>query len=383
MRAVVLIVALLGARDALAYGFMLKHDYTSCAQCHLDPSGGSVLTPYGRAQGELILRTRYAENPDADPFPRAGWLFGLLSSAPEELMLGGDVRVAVAAPALKSARVFPMQADVVAGARSGKFSASVSVGIGSQATAPATIAGDAVRVISRHHWVGYSPDEDQAVLIRFGRMALPFGLRVPEHALWARQATRTDTNVSQQHGLAVSLSTDLVRLEVMGILGNLQLAPAQYRERGYSAYVELTPRPWLALGISSALTHADWEAGRPGFGIFRHAHGAFARVSPARAVMVSAEADLLHASREKLGGALGTTGFVQLDVEPLQGLHLIGAGEWLRSPDETNPGVALGGWGGVQWFFAPHTNLRCDVFIRREVDGSTTTSLLGQVHFYL
>ena len=383
MKAGVLLVALLSAGDALAYGFMLKHDYTSCAQCHLDPSGGSVLTPYGRAQGELILRTRYAERPDDDPFPKAGWLFGLLSMAPEDLMLGGDVRLAVSSPGLARVRAFPMQADVVAGARSGKFSASVSVGVGSQATAAASLAGDEVRVISRHHWVGYAVDEDQTVLVRFGRLALPFGLRVPEHALWAREATRTDTNTSQQHGLAVSVSTELVRLEVMGILGNLQLTPAPYRERGYSAFVELSPKPWLAFGVSSALTHAAWEQGRPGFGLFRHAHGAFARVSPGRAVMVSAEADLLHVSREKLGGGFGTTGFLQLDVEPLQGLHLIATGEWLRATGQTADGLSLGGWGGVQWFFAPHADLRVDVFVRREPVGAPTTSVLGQVHFFL
>ena len=50
----------LAASRADAYPWMIRHEYTGCAICHGDPTGGGVLTAYGRAQGDLLLRTRYS-----------------------------------------------------------------------------------------------------------------------------------------------------------------------------------------------------------------------------------------------------------------------------------------------------------------------------------
>ncbi len=44
---------------AHAYSWMIKHGYAGCPVCHADPSGGELLTAYGRAQSDLLLRMRY------------------------------------------------------------------------------------------------------------------------------------------------------------------------------------------------------------------------------------------------------------------------------------------------------------------------------------
>ncbi len=379
------LVALLFSTHAFAYGFMLKHDYTACAQCHVDPSGGSLVTPYGRAQAELLLRTRYgakSEGEEAEPGKAADFLFGLFS-LPETLLLGGDVRGAVAGGLEGNPwRVFPMQLDVTGAVRSGPLTASVSLGLGSPATAPATLVGSTPSLISRHHWVGYSPDEDGAFMVRAGRMALPFGLRLPEHTSWVRAETRTDANVSQQHGLSFVYAGEHVRTEVMGIVGNLALTPPEYRERGYSGFLEWTPKPFLALGLSSLITHADNDVMAPGNKVFRHAHGAFARAALGRAVMLQAEADLTWVTRERLGGPWGLVALMQADIEPLQGLHLLVTGEF-KQPSMAEPRVGLGGWVSAWWFFAPHADVRLDVMTRGEPSGRLSTSLLAQLHFFL
>jgi len=46
---------------AHAYAWMIKHGYSGCGVCHADPSGGELLTAYGRAQSELLLRMRYGK----------------------------------------------------------------------------------------------------------------------------------------------------------------------------------------------------------------------------------------------------------------------------------------------------------------------------------
>lgn len=382
----VVLLTLVSSSSASAYGFMLRHDYTSCAQCHLDPSGGSVLTPYGRAQGELLLRSRYGAPADEDPGKKAEFLLGLLSAAPEELMLGGDVRLALLSPGMKGVRVFPMQVDVVGALKTGKMSASVSLGLGSSVTSPAKVVGEQVQLISRHHWVGYAPDEDQSFLVRAGRIPLPFGLRLPEHTIWARAVTKTDTNVAQQHGVSLAYSGERVRGELMGIVGNLQLTPVAFRERGYSGFLEFIPTHWMTVGISSLVTHADSDLTTPQFSTFRHAHGAFLRMSPVKPLLVSFEVDVTNQTRRTLGGPTGLVGVLQVDVEPTQGVHLVAMGEVLV-PDFTKAsaanGLGFGGWGGVWWFFAPHSDVRVDVITRREVDGTLNVSLLGQLHFFL
>src|SRR5688500_3718902 len=73
---------------AHAYAWMIRHDYTHCGQCHVDPSGSGPLTEYGRGMGEMALRTQYSQNELAEPGPVAGFLFGAIP-VPEPLALGG------------------------------------------------------------------------------------------------------------------------------------------------------------------------------------------------------------------------------------------------------------------------------------------------------
>jgi hypothetical protein len=378
MRVAMLVLACLVPQVASAYAFMIRHEYTTCGQCHVDPAGGSVLTAYGRAQGEVLLRTRYGASSEDDVGKMAGCLFGVLTP-PEELLLGGDVRGAFLSGAnFAGPRVFPMQADVVGAVKSGKLVASVSVGFGLQATNAAKVFGDTVQLVSRHHWAGYSPDEDQAFLLRLGRINVPFGLRLPEHTSWVRSSSRTDTNVSQQHGVALSYSGEKVRTEVMGLIGNLQVSSPAFRERGYAGFFEFSPSTSVSLCVSSLMTHADRDLLEPEKRVWRHAHGLFGRFSPWRPLVLSLEANFLHLSRPQTGGSAGVAALVQADLEPVQGLHVVAIGELYWPP------FASGTWGGVWWFVAPHADLRVDVITRQE-PGSTSpgVSLLAQLHLFL
>ena len=42
---------------ATATPWMIQHGYTSCSQCHVDPSGAGPMTDYGRAQAEVLVRS--------------------------------------------------------------------------------------------------------------------------------------------------------------------------------------------------------------------------------------------------------------------------------------------------------------------------------------
>jgi hypothetical protein len=89
----VLLVLLTPSR-ADAYTWMIRHSYTGCGVCHADPSGGEVLTAYGRAQSDLLLRMRWdgKKADEAEPSSAAGFL-GLID-LPPAVLPGGSARMA-------------------------------------------------------------------------------------------------------------------------------------------------------------------------------------------------------------------------------------------------------------------------------------------------
>ena len=338
---------------------MIRHDYTGCVTCHADPSGGGLLTPYGRAQSDVLLRMHYTGGDVEEPGKTAGTAWGLVNP-PDWLLAGGSFRLLdmyskYDGQKATNAMVL-MQADLRAEIRLGGFRANGSIGFIQSSASQASVVGN---VVSREHWIGYAFN-DEAGLVRAGRINLPFGLRMIEHVMFVRAATRTDINDTQQDGLAFAYSTDLVRMEVMGILGNYQISPDAYRERGYSGYVEIAPAERVAVGLSSLVTHANRDLYLQ-VANTREAHGPFLRVSPWRPLVLMAEADLVINSPSGINSQVGYASLLQADIEPLQGLHLILPRNHTKK--QAGEGQSWATWLGTDWFFSPHADVRVD-FVR-------------------
>ena len=230
---------------------------------------------------------------------------------------------------------------------------------------------------------------DGELLLRAGRMNLPFGLRNPEHTSWVRTATRTDINKAQEHGVSLSYSTDRLRGEVMAILGNYQLRPDLYRQRGYSAFAEYTLKDNLALGVSSLITTTQLDRLLQRT-LLRQAHGAFVRWVPTPKLVVLGEADVLVQNPARLPDSpvkdsVGYVALVQGDLEPVQGLHAMLSAEVLDERRH-NLGPSLGAWATFLFFFAPHAEFRIDAIYRHTVafsGASDALTLLAQLHLFL
>jgi hypothetical protein len=429
----------LSPRKAAAYSWMIKHRYGGCATCHADPSGGELLTRYGRAQGDLLLRMRYGDDtisgqgsdageasdfesfesfdsfdnledesrkdqtteaPKSEeptgPSKTSGFLWGLFEP-PDALLLGGSYRhlTIIEPSAADPFDTFPMQADLYGQLSVGPLRLNASIGvakvdIGSPHARAAQVTanqGDELNLISRVHWLAY--DLSPVVTLRAGRMNLPFGVRIPEHVMWVREATRTDRESDQQHGLAAAFTTPRTRGEIMVVLGNFQISPDRFRERGYSLYFEGQLAENSTFGISSMFTMVDQDRvtleEEP---VVRHAHGAFGRLTLAEPLVALVEVDALLRSRRDTG----YVGFLQLDYEATQGLHLMFTGEVLdegfelsavtgRRVDRTS-GFGLprfGAWLGVDWFFMPHFEARVEAVARQNDE----LQFLAQLHVYL
>jgi len=432
--------------NAHAYAWLIKHRYGGCPTCHADPSGGELLTSYGRQQGELLLKMPYGDaansasgstvsssGSDADSFdsfdsvgsstgavggdssgkaaaPAAAagpvesdeselgvgaFLWGI--TLPDSLLMGGGFRMA----ALKKSsdlKFFPMMADVYGQLTLGHIRGQASIGItrapaGSPHGRPTQITAnqdDGTNLISRTHWLGYEFGGNK-YLLRAGRINLPFGLRIPEHVMWVRETTRTDRESDQQHGVALAYNADNLRAEVMAIAGNYQVNPDEYRERGYSGYFEGMLDEQNAFGVSSLWTTADNDRlANEQAAHTRTVNGVFWRMTLAEPLVVFGEANLLTNSRRDLG----YVGLLQADYEVTQGLHLIGSAEILdqgykfaRPTAASAPSLIVPGAGKPNYGFWAGADWYFFSHMSLRVDAifrrTDPTTILAQLHVYL
>jgi hypothetical protein len=390
----VLLLFLLPSAPAHAYPWMIRHGYTNCSACHVDPSGWGLLTEYGRAQAQISLPTLWGKKPE-DVEPTPGIAYGLVP-LPSWLDVGLSLRGSVLSVTTSQGttwRDILMIADLRAGVTAGPFLASVSIGyVPTGATLAAITNQPHDNIVSREHWLGVRLDDNQLYFLG-GRMNLPFGLRNVEHPFFVRSATRTDTDSYQQYGGQVVWDAPGIRVAVMGIAGNFAIRDPAFREVGYSGYVEGAFSNSFTLGLSSLVTHADqglnsisnpFVSSDPFFGAsddWRQAHGLFSRWRIDDRWVLLSEADLLIESASGVQRDWGGAGLVQADYELFQGLHFILSGEALHQRQVTS----YGGWFSVAWFFFPGCEARIDtIFTEYGVPGGghePSFSVLGQLHF--
>jgi hypothetical protein len=404
LRTVVFLLAVVGAsltsRNAHAYAWMIRHGFSECGGCHVDPMGGETLTGMGRVTGQTLMASQYGGQTPSDT---AMFLFGL--PEPDNVRLGGSFRgLSIYDFDTNNPRVFPMQMDFYGAGFIGNFVIAASIGASrasnryehsSKARLFGDIEDEGLIAVSRNHWAGYRFSND--LMLRAGRLNLPFGIRTPDHTMWVRSETMTDRESDQQHGASLVYSDHQLRGELLGSVGNLQLAQ-QFRAYGYSGYLEYSLDPELAVGVSSMLLYAQKEpltirdnVTTYQRDVLRHAHGLTGRYTPFQALVILAEADMV----KKTGAGIGYVGMGTADLEPVQGLHFALTGEVLNrgKPDPEalggdvereveGPGrgeTRLGLWGTINWFLLPHVDLRIDLVTRQR----RATMLQTQLHIYL
>ena len=387
------LVAFLKPGVAYAYPWMIRHHYTGCTACHTDPSGGNLLTSYGRSLSQTYLASELLAKRDEEPSKFKDFAFGLVPLPEDTLAVGaflrsGYVSTRSGGKTLDS-RLVTMRADLEAHVAAGDLRMNASVGVlpgGSAASAREAwvnraSAGDPA-IVARTFWAGYSFADGDAVL-RAGRMVLPFGLRNVEHTAWVRSETHTDLNQHQQTGASLYWSNDNARLEVMGVAGNFQLRPDDLRERGLVGYGELRigKRATVAAQAQVLRSARDRLFGTNG-ALVRQSYGAFYRAALLDELALMVEVNALATSFEGAATELGHVAFAQADYEPLPGLHVMGTLEEKRTA-LAGAGQGVGAWLSTAWFPVPHVELRGDGIVRQIGGTSPTLTLLFQGQLYL
>lgn len=165
-----------GSGDAIAYPeFQYSSGNSRCVACHYAPAGGGLLNEYGRDEASSTISS------EGD-----GRFFHGLIPLPTLLDLGGDVRIAGLAHAVRGGRevaAFPMQGDLYA--RLGNRSLSVTATVGVLA-ALREARPLSERIGSREYYAMYQA-RSQKWYVRAGRFFPVSGLRGPDHTAYVRR----------------------------------------------------------------------------------------------------------------------------------------------------------------------------------------------------
>ncbi len=166
--------------EALAFPELTRHNYTNCTVCHVSPTGGGVLSEYGRSLSKELVSTWGVEGEEK---------FLYVTPSSEKVALGGDFRfmeTEVKPPAgTKKKRWITMQRDLEVALTLTNWVAAVTVGENTMATRGS-------KLLSRRHYLMYKANDELS--FRGGRFYPSFGLHLPDHTAIIRRGLGWDQN---------------------------------------------------------------------------------------------------------------------------------------------------------------------------------------------
>ena len=346
----------------------LSRQYSRCTNCHYSPTGGGLLTPYGRSLSREELST-FGRSPGPKPQGREHeFLYGLPGGATGPLSLGIDLRpsrLRFDLGELTTARNLLMNAELTAALRHGGWTFYAQLGRQPR--------GDDPRVASFEHWVGYESERGPGA--RVGRFLPAYGVRLADHTTFTRAPLGLD-NEDQVYALELSYRSDrqLVQVSVgPGLADDVDDAARRAFTASGRFQLDLTPRTVL---VASGLFR-DASTLAPSSG----ATGLALGVAPASRLTLWTEADIRFR-----GGTSGEHAYAfvgEAAFEVYRGVWLRLTPQLLTAFGDTSAGVVRVAV-GVNWLARTHLNVVLSYYADRDrVSDDKTRTLLVQLHLYL
>jgi hypothetical protein len=370
------------ASTATAEPTFLAKQYTRCTACHYSPTGGGLLTPYGRLLSHRELSTSGgtaspASDGTDDLDGEQAFLFGALGNVLGPVHLGLELRPAhlgIRFPGGHQGIDLLMNADLVGALQKNGWTAYGTVGreppnsaVRNGQTQPTAA------FISYEHWMSYQTDK--GLSIRAGRFMPAYGVAFADHTAYTRIGLDLDRN-DQVYGLEVSDTTGPSLVQVMVSPGKAEAILHDSSRRGFSTagrwQFDLSSRATI---VGSAFyrgaTEVDPKSGEGGiaFGF-----------APTSHVSIWTEADTDLKSRAAGGRSYLVVN--EMSVEVYRGL-------WLKfSPQFRTSGEAPGFSDLRRLSFAadllPRTHWNVNLsYYHDHAFGTSTSTLLAQLHLYL
>lgn len=175
--------------QALAYPEFAGEGYFSCNSCHVSPSGGDLLTSYGRsfAEEKLVIKSFEGE---------ARFAHGAIP-LPESLLVGGHLRLIQTHyedGRTREGQFFTMQRELDLGVTQGPFTTYVTV-----ASERKNAYDYDDSTLKLRKWL-LRYDISEMVSLRYGVITPKFGLNIADHNAYVR--ARMGLGTESEEGLA-------------------------------------------------------------------------------------------------------------------------------------------------------------------------------------
>jgi hypothetical protein len=178
----------------------LAKQYTRCTTCHISPTGGGLLSAYGRSLSHRELSTTgapMASQGEMDPEPgEESFLWGALGDALGPLQLGVNLRPSRLRTSFLDTTMYRnilMVADVQAAVTLNDWVFFGQVG--------RELDGADYQLDSSEYWAGYRPEEGLG--FRAGRFLPAYGIRFADHTSYNRNLLGL-AQYDQRFGVEVS-----------------------------------------------------------------------------------------------------------------------------------------------------------------------------------
>ena len=364
---------LVGAGAAQAEPMFLSRQYTRCTTCHYSPTGGGLLTPYGRSLSRQELSgTGAAPQPTQSGAPgqEEQFLFGLLGDSLHPVHIGVDLRPAYLSLDFSGTHLnqtMLMTADVLAAYRSHGF--TLYGEFGREPAVPGSQQG--AKITSYEYWASHESDDGYG--FRLGRFLPAYGIRLADHTAYTRSNLGFDVS-NEVYGLEFSHSSDNRLLQVSIGPG---YADSLLHDDGRGSFTA-TGRYQMDLSPKTALVFSALYRNAARLVPQNEASGVAFGLSPVSRLSSWTEADVEFEQ--------GKTAYTVLNETSYE----VSRGLWLKfSPQfRTDYGQPSGGsWRTVfEADLLPRTHFNVDVSFYRDKNRLTSLvskTFLAQLHLYL
>jgi hypothetical protein len=320
---------------------MVRHGYPNCIACHVSPTGGGVLTPYGRQlSGELLsapvswLATR----------DETAFAYGLVTP-PEWLQLGGEYRSVYDyqnTPTFRSGGLIFMQGDLEAAAIVDRWTVAASLGYREAESDGASLMD---HLISRRHYLLYHLTDELAV--RAGRYSFAYGINTADHIISTKQGLGWSPG-QEPYNVEASWIGESLNLYLTAVLGRPD-DPDLGREHGAAASAGLAFADRYKAGLS---LFAGSNRSRS-----RQVAGPWGILGFTPHLFLLSEFDVQRSTPEGGGTRMGAVDYQRLDYEFSRGFHVFLTQEFgrldLSDLNSLSSAYAI----GLQAFPRPHWEL--------------------------
>lgn len=359
----------LAASGAEAEPIFLSRQYARCITCHYSPTGGGLLTPYGRSLSRQELSTTGRSQPGRPVGNEEGFLWGALGKSLGPVQLGLDLRPAhlkvdFGGPDVE--RNFFMNADLLAAVRLKNWTLYGEVG--------RRPLDEGSEIDSYEYWVARQPE--QGFGFRVGRFLPAYGLRVADHTAFTRAPLGFD-NRDQVYGLELSQTWQRQLLQLSVGPGRADSILDDDGRRAFTAtgrlQMDLSTRSVLVL--SGLFRDTSELAPRSGGGGFAFGF------APTKRVSLWSEADAQW--RQGASGGPSYTLFGEAGFEAWRGVWFKLSPQLRTALGEESDGLERLVFGLLLF---PRTHWNVDVsyyWDRNRRTDRVTKTFLAQLHLYL